>query len=82
MSTEHYTDGVTTVTHSQATVPLETARQYLQAKTTLGYLQQAIAIAGRDPSVRDYLDIKIREVLSYAVMAGHTVDNWGNHDRD
>ena len=50
----------------------ETARR----RRRLGYLQQAFRIAGEDDLVQEYLDEQIREVLVYARLRGHAVEDW------
>jgi hypothetical protein len=42
----------------------------------LGYLQQAITLADRDPRIMTMLEDKMYEVLVYAVLCGHEVRDW------
>jgi hypothetical protein len=42
----------------------------------LGYLQQAITLADRDPRIMELLEHKMYEVLVYAVLCGHEVRDW------
>jgi hypothetical protein len=42
----------------------------------LGYLQQAITLADRDPRIMEYLEDRMHEVLTYAVLCGHEVRDW------
>lgn len=42
----------------------------------LGYLQQAITLADCDPEILDYLNTQIHEVLVYARLKGHDVQDW------
>ena len=42
----------------------------------LGYLQQAITLADRDPVIMDMLEHKMHEILVYARLKGHDVKDW------
>jgi hypothetical protein len=44
----------------------------------LGYMQQAIKIAAEDPLVLDMFEQKIHEVLVYARLKGHDVQDWSD----
>ena len=50
--------------------------QVAQRRRRLGYLQQAFRIAAEDDQVQEYLDEQIREVLVYARLKGHDVQDW------
>jgi hypothetical protein len=44
----------------------------------LGYLQQAITLADRDPRIMTVLEDKMYEVLVYARLCGHDVEDWSD----
>lgn len=50
----------------------ETARQ----RRRLGYMQQVIKLAAEDPAVLEMFEQKIHEVLVYARLKGHDVQDW------
>lgn len=57
-------------------------RQFVQEdaharhRRRLGYLQQAITLADRDPRIMELLEHKMYEVMVYAVLCGHEVNDW------
>lgn len=59
-------------------------RQFVQEdaharhKRRLGYLQQAITLADRDPQIMEFLEHQIHEVLVYARLKGHEVRDWSD----
>ena len=57
-----------------------TIREHTSARSSrrLGYLQQAIVIADTDPRVMTVLEDKMYEVLVYAVLCGHEVQDWSD----
>lgn len=42
----------------------------------LGYLQQAITLADRDPAIMQELELAIDRILVYARLKGHDIKDW------
>lgn len=50
--------------------------EHARKRRRLGYLQQAITLADRDPEVMEFLEFQIDQVLVYARLKGHDVRDW------
>lgn len=68
--------GETIIRHDQTGQAVHWESAQAVKRRRLGYLQQAITIAGQDDLVMQDLEDKIQQVLVFARLRGHDVADW------
>ena len=46
----------------------------------LNYLQQVLVLADQDPDIAEFLHSQLHEILVYARLKGHEIDEWNNDE--
>lgn len=52
----------------------------LEQLRRMNYLQQVIVLADQDADIAEFLHSQLHEILVYARLKGHDVDEWTDYD--
>lgn len=52
---------------------------HARKRRRLGYLQQAITLADKDPQVMEELELAVDRILVYARLKGHDIKDWNEN---